>query len=70
MSIKVGDIDLAQEIIELHYQLKRTQRLLEIALGKIPVVGPVVTQEEISSAENYALDYIKNRFPNMGIKKN
>jgi len=71
MSIQIGDIDIAKEIIDLHYQLRRTQVLLEIALGKISKDGQAAfSPQDVADAEEKAIRFLQDRFPNMGITKN
>ena len=64
MSIKIGDIDVANEIIDLHFQVRRTQLLLERTLGR---TGVVVTPEDITAAEQEAFSWLQAKFPSMGI---
>jgi hypothetical protein len=67
MSIKVGDIDVTGEIIDLRFQLIRTQLLLD----KLTVHNPNFQNVDIDSAqiEEEALEILQKRFPNMGIYK-
>lgn len=69
MGIKIGNIDIASEIIELHYQLRRTQKLLEIVVNKTPVVGGTLSADDIKHADADALDFVQKKFPDMGIQK-
>jgi hypothetical protein len=68
MSIKVGDIDFANEVIELHYQLLRTQLLLE----EILKINPAMERPTIDRArqiDDQAILILQRKFPNMGIVK-
>jgi hypothetical protein len=68
MSIKIGDIDIANEVIELHYQLIRTQLLLEELLKNNPnITAP--TKDKALQIDNQAITLLQNKFPNMGIAK-
>lgn len=69
MGISIGGIDVANEIVELHFQLRRTQKLLEIIINKSPGLGAVLTQEDIKVAENDALEFVQKKFPDLGIEK-
>ncbi len=69
MGISIGGIDLAKEIIELHFQLRRTQKLLELVINRSPVIGGVLGPDDIKLAEADALDYVQKKFPDMGIQK-
>jgi len=69
MSISIGDIDIANEIVELHFQLHKTQLLLDKIILKVSEEGVFLTKEDVTTAENMALDYVSKKFPNMGIKK-
>lgn len=69
MGISIGGIDVANEIVELHYQLRRTQRILEILLSKMPQIGQSLTSGDLTVAENDALEFVKKKFPEMGIQR-
>ena len=69
MGISIGGIDVANEIVELHFQLHRTQKLLEIVINKTPVIGGVLSQADIKTADDEALDFVRKKFPDMGIVK-
>ena len=69
MSLKLGSLDVAEEIIELHFQLRRTQRLLEIAMSKMPTIGGALSPEDLKNADNYAFDFVQKKFPDLGIKR-
>lgn len=70
MTIKIGDLDVANEIVELHFQLRKTQKLLEVLINRSPIVGGIINTQDIAAAEADALDYVQKKFPSMGIKKN
>ncbi len=70
MALKLGDIDVTQEILELHFQLRRTQLLLDEVIKIVPVVGNPITTDLIKQIDDKAFKYIQDKFPNMGIKKN
>jgi len=67
MSIRIGDIEVAQEIVELNFQLMRTQLLLETILKNNKLLS--ISEQDIKDSENKALTIIRNKFPNMGITK-
>ena len=69
MGISIGSIDVANEIVELHFQLRRTQKLLEFVINKSPVVGGILTQDDINAADKDALDFVQKKFPEMGIER-
>lgn len=66
MGINVGGIDLANEIVDLHFQLHRTQILLEVALNKIPNMAAFLP-EDIKAADEKALEFVQKKFPQMGV---
>lgn len=69
MGISIGGIDIANEIVELHFQLRRTQKLLELVINRSPVIGGILSPQDIRSADDDALDFVQKKFPDMGIKK-
>ncbi len=69
MGISFGGMDIANEIVELHFQLRRTQKLLEFVINKSPVIGGVLSADDIKAADKDALDFVQKKFPDMGIEK-
>lgn len=68
MGIKIGDIDVASEIIELNYQLLRTQLILENLIRNNPNVTGL-TQIELQDIDQRAFESIQQKYPSMGIAK-
>jgi hypothetical protein len=68
MSIRIGDIDVANEIVEIHYQLVRTQLILDYLISRNQGLQKP-NQSDISSIDANALEMIQKRFPTMGIHK-
>lgn len=68
MSIKIGDIDVINEVIELHYHLIRTQLLLEEILNNNPEIKQP-SSSRTDAIDNEVIKILNNKFPNMGIKK-
>lgn len=69
MGIKVGNIDIANEVIELHFQVLRTQLLLEEIIKKNNIRN-LPSQAEMNAIEDRVLEVLNKKFPDMGIKKN
>jgi hypothetical protein len=69
MGISAGGIDFSNEIVELHYQMRRTQKILEILLSKSPQLGQLLTSDDLVLSDNDALDFVKRKFPDMGIQR-
>jgi hypothetical protein len=68
MGIKIGDIDVVSEIIELNYQLLRTQLILEILIRNNPNLTGL-TQIELQDIDQRAFESIQQKYPSMGIVK-
>ncbi len=69
MGIKIGNIDIANEVIELHFQVLRTQLLLEEIIKKNNIRN-LPSQAEMNVIEDRVLEVLNKKFPDMGIKKN
>ena len=67
MSIKIGDMDLANEIIDLRYQLTRTQMIIDKINEKNKTIG--ITKSEMEEIEEKVIEIMQQRYPRMGIKK-
>ena len=69
MSIKVGDVDVAQEIIELRHQLSRTQMILELIINKNAQALILPSDKEMKDIDEKAIDQLIKRFPNSVSRK-
>lgn len=68
MSIQIGDLNIANEIVELHFQVLRTQLLLELILQRSGnSYRP--TQNDLVEIENKVIEILNKKFPSMGITK-
>ena len=68
MGIKIGDVDVASEIVELNYQLLRTQLILDNLIQNNPNLHRP-TQIQMQHIEQRALESIQQKYPSMGITK-
>ena len=69
MGIKVGDIDISNEIIELWFQVIRTQRALDYVVRNVPTAANALTAEVISQIDNETIAQLQLKFPNMGVTR-
>lgn len=68
MSISIGDLNVANEIVELHFQVLRTQLILELILQRTNSTYKP-TNNDIQEIENRAITMLNQKFPNMGITR-
>jgi hypothetical protein len=68
MGMKIGNIDIANEVVELHFQVLRTQLLLEEIIKKNNIRN-LPNKAEMDAIENRVIDVLNKKFPDMGIKK-
>ena len=69
MSMKLGDVDVAKEIIELRHQLSRTQMILELVINKNSDKLKMPIQAEIKEIDDKVIDELIERFPNSVSRK-
>jgi hypothetical protein len=68
MSIRVGGIDLGSAVINLEYELMRTQRILEWVINNNNAIsGP--SQNVMTQIEKEAFSALQNKYPDAGIQK-
>lgn len=68
MGIKIGDLDVASEIVDLRYQLIRTQLLLEEILRNNPTLLRL-DQAALQRIDDQALQTLQTKYPTMGIQR-
>ena len=66
MSIKIGSLDFVNELIYLHFELRKTQLLLQIILNSS---GIAITPQQLKQVEDEAIQFIQKKFPDLGITK-
>ena len=69
MGVKIGNIDIANEVVELHFQILRTQLLLEEIIKKNNIRN-LPSQIEMNAIEDRVIEVLNKKFPDMDIKKN
>ena len=69
MGVIIGNIDIANEVVELHFQILRTQLLLEEIIKKNNIKN-LPNQAEMNAIEDRVIQVLNKKFPDMGIKKN
>lgn len=67
--MKLGDIDVVGEIIDLNFQLLRTQILLEELMKHNAEHLKLPSQEAMVEINEFTLKSIQKKFPNMNIGK-
>ena len=68
MGIKIGNLDVAKEVIELHFQVLRTQLLLEDIIQRNNLTE-LPNQQEMINLEKRVIEILNRKFPDMGIHK-
>lgn len=68
MGVQIGNLNIANEIVELHFQVLRTQLLLEYIISKNNIQN-LPSQDEMKILENRVIDILNKKFPDMGIQK-
>lgn len=67
--MKLGDIDVAGQIIDLNFQLLRTQILLEELMKHNAEHLKLPSTEAMNEINEFTLKSIQKKFPNMSIGK-
>lgn len=67
--MKLGDIDVAGQIIDLNFQLLRTQILLEELMKHNADHLKLPSPEAMNEINEFTLQSIQKKFPNMNIGK-
>jgi hypothetical protein len=68
MGVNIGGLDIANEIVELHFQVLRTQLLLEEIINRNGITN-LPNKQDMDDLENKVIEILNRKFPDMGIKK-
>jgi hypothetical protein len=68
MGVSIGGLDIANEVVELHFQVLRTQLLLEEIINRNRLTN-LPNQQEMVELENKVIEILNRKFPDMGIQK-
>jgi hypothetical protein len=61
------DIDVAHELLNLHYHVHRLQVLLNKVLNNGLEIGLNLSIDDVNEANQAALDYVRSKFPERAI---
>jgi len=67
MSIKIGNVDLMNEVVDLRYQLLRTQLILQKVLDNNSTIK--LSRDDMQKIDDEAFKKLKIQFPELGIEK-
>lgn len=66
-NLRVGDVDVGHEIINLEFQFRRLQLILDWILESNPISGP--DQETLAGIEDRVISVLKQKYPDAGLEK-
>ena len=66
MGVKIGDVDIANEIVDLRFRLFRVLLTLEKIIDLNSNLN-VPNQQDLDTIEERALNMTRKRYPNMGV---
>nr|BDD44587.1 hypothetical protein 7 [bacterium] len=68
MGVKIGDINIAEQIIDLRFQILRLSKILEYIVNNNELNNKP-SPDDIKAIEEECLEILNKNFPNMGIKR-
>jgi hypothetical protein len=66
--MKIGDIDVANSIVNIEYDVNVLQQFVNYLMQNNPSLK-LPTQEELNSFQETSVRTLNQKYPNMGIKK-
>jgi hypothetical protein len=66
MGFTIGDINISDELINLNFRMFKTQFILQKILNNRSLD---LSTDDIEKSEHEAIEFLKRKFPNMGIKE-
>jgi len=70
MGIKIGDINLAEEIVDLRFQFLRLSKIFDYVIAhNRDKLTDLPNQDEMRRIEQECVEILNRRFPNMGVKR-
>jgi len=69
MGIKIGDVDVASQIIQNEYRIGVLELLLETLLKRMPTLGGrPIPQQEIQEIRRRVVAMLREKYPESGIE--
>lgn len=68
MSIKIGEVDVASQILENEFRILVLEQVVDALLRRIPIVGPAISKQEMQDIRRRAVEQLKKKYPNSGIE--
>ena len=68
MSIKIGDVDIASQILENEFRIGVLEGVIDILLSRFPSIGgPPITQNDMDKIRQTIVENLQKKYPNSGI---
>lgn len=68
MGIRIGDVDVASQIVENEYRIRVLERTLDLLLTRFPRIGgPPISPSEVDEIRRAVVKELQQKYPNSGI---
>ncbi|MHC4575204.1 MAG: hypothetical protein ACYS76_13915 [Planctomycetota bacterium] len=68
MGMKIGDVDVASQIIENEYRIMVLENVIERLTAKLPLLGgPPISPQEMNEIRRSVVEQLQKKYPNSGI---
>ena len=72
MSIRIGDVDVATQILDNEFRIAVLERIVEKLLASVtgPITGGPISVAELSKIRSEVFEELKKKYPNSGLTYN
>ena len=67
MSIQIGEVDVASQILENEYRILVLERVIDLLIQKFPIVGRPISNTEMDEIRRSVIKQLQQKYPNSGI---
>lgn len=67
MSIQIGEIDVASQILENEYRIMVLERVVDRLIQRFPVIGGPISAQEMDEIRRSVIEQLQKKYPKSGI---
>jgi len=69
MGIKIGEVDVASQILENEYRVAVLERVVDFLLSRAQTVtGPALSPTDLNRIRREVVEQLKEKYPNSGLE--
>lgn len=67
MTIRIGEVDVAKQLLENEFRIAVLERVVDRLIQSIPIIGGAISRAEMDGIRKEAVQQLQAKYPNSAI---